>query len=183
MKIGPKYLRIPIYGLCICLAFYCAHILGRIEEKKQRELDIKVMKGQIDAFWELEKEKVTLINKLAELKIRERELKPGDPLPPNSLLQKGVNLSALQKPTATKVLNTYSAASGEYSTKANSLITVLNKVPPEGESYAYGGIEHNREMYGKKYSTYPEDQFAYKRLKEALREVEETQKKENESKE
>lgn len=175
MKIGPKYLRIPAYAICIGLAFYCAYILGSIEESKQRELDIKMMKGQIDAFWELEKEKVSLINKLAESKISQEGLKPGDPLPPNSLLKKGINLSALKKSTATKVLNTYTAISGEYSTKAISLITVLDTVPPVGESYAYAGIERNAQMYGKKHTTYPEDKFAFKRLSEALIEIEKNQ--------
>jgi len=175
MKIGPKYLRFPIYAICAGLAFYTAYLLGSIEKRNQRELDIKVMKGQIEAFWDLEKEKVRIINTLAEKRIKEENLQPGDPLPPNSLAQRNFEISALQKSKETKVVNTYSASSGEYSTKAISLITVLDKVPKEGESYAYGGIEHNKEMFGKSYTTYPDDKFAYGRLKKALQEIAKTQ--------
>jgi hypothetical protein len=171
MKIGPKILRIPAYGLCIGLAILTAYHLGEIDRVEQRELDIKVMKGQIEAFWDLEKEKVNLINNLAEREIKEKNLSPGDPLPPNSLLRKGINISALKKDTETKVLNTYTASSGEYSTKAISLLCVMDKVPDPDQSYAYAGIEYNREMFGKSYTTYPDDRFAYQRLKRALRDI------------
>jgi hypothetical protein len=166
----PKFVRWPIYLLTAVLVFWTAWLVENVKTKKQRDIDVGVMKAQIEAFWDLEKEKINKINQRAEDFAQSTGLAVGDELPIRLLAEKNEGtIEALSESKNKSIITEYKAGSGDYFTKAISIITIKGKVPEKGEYYAYGGIEHNKEMFGNIYSLYPEDAFARERVSKALK--------------
>lgn len=152
------------------MAFGVAYIHGKTLEAKKRDQALQVLKREINSHWGLTKIEIDMVNESTQSYIDRNGLKPGEPLQPRVLAQDNPALrQILKKMTTFYYIKTFSASSGPYSTKAVAIIVINNKVPQEGEKYAYGAIEHNYEVFGSVYSIYPNDQFAIGKLKRALR--------------
>jgi hypothetical protein len=165
-----KKLRVIVYGILLIFAFVTAYLYGRNEVTREREQALQVLKREINSSWGLTKIEIDMLNESTQSYIDRRKLKPGEKLPPSELAKENPVLREMLKKMKTfYYIKSFPATSGEYSTKATAIIAINNKVPKEGEKYAYGAIEHNYEIFGSTYSIYPQDGFAISIIRRALK--------------
>ena len=156
--------------MLVLFAFVTAYLYGRNEITRKREQALQVLKREINSNWGLTKIEIDMLNESTQSYIERKKLKPGEKLPPQELAKENPVLREMLKKMKTfYYIKTFPATSGEYSTKATTIIAINNKVPKEGEKYAYGAIEHNYEIFGSNYSIYPQDEFSISIIRRALK--------------
>jgi hypothetical protein len=166
----PRITRFFIYTGVILASFGVAYLHGITVKNKKRAQELQELKREINSHWGLTKIEIDTINESAQSFAERFALKPGDPLPPKELAKENPTLRAMLKNMSTFYrVSTFSAASENLSTMVTTIITIGDRVPPEGEKYSYGAIEHSYELFGSVYSIYPEDNFSIQRIKSALK--------------
>lgn len=165
-------IRILLYTSLTVSIFWVAHLNSIHLKQATKEQSIQVIKREVKLLWELTKVEVDLLNEEAQSIIDRLGLKPGQPLPPKTFWkEKDSTRKNFISSNPVEITKIFPISSGQYSTKIVTMISVDNKVPKEGEKYAYAGIEHNYEIFGQNFTIYPTDNFAVNRLKEALKRV------------
>jgi hypothetical protein len=162
--------RAGVYTGLIVGIFWVAHIYSIPFENAKKMQEYQVLKREIELFWGITKIEIDMLNEDVQSYIERNGLKPGQPLSPKTFFTEKDSLrKQLTSDKPIDIMKSFTAKSGEYSTKATTFLTIMNRVPKEGERYVYGAIEHNYELFGQNFTIYPKDDYSYTRLKNGLR--------------
>lgn len=157
----------------LAIAILLSQEIQKTQEKIIPVTEKAVLTQSLLAFWDIQKNKTYILNKLAEDYIVKNKLAPNDPLPPNTFYAPNDPLlGLLTKNTRLEITTTYTAKSNLYTSKCASLLTIAGKVPTPPEKYAYCGILWSSYLTSSSSDYYPKDSHGFARLLEANHRIE-----------
>lgn len=162
-----------VWGFVLCLALGVAAILKWNTQMKECKEQLPDLKTELLTFWEYEKDKVKAIDALSKDYVIEKNLKPGDPLPPSTFYKDGPSFwHFLSKKEPIQIVSTFKGKTQWLEATVYTLLAIEDKVPEKGKPYCAIAIVGPPEIIPSGFAIFPPTPLAMDLIRLANAEVE-----------